>query len=202
MKLNAKFISSYADYQKCPEITKPEYAFIGRSNVGKSSLINALTGVKNLAMTSSKPGKTQLINLFSIDDTWILADLPGYGFAKASQSSRIKWGRMVHDYLKNRSNLTNVFLLVDSRHEPMKSDLEQVTWLASNGIPFSLIFTKIDKQSVSQTTKIIANWTKVLNEHWEELPKMLLTSSESGKGTEELLDYITEINKQIVNQAQ
>ncbi len=199
MKLNAKFISSYDDYQKCPEITKPEYAFIGRSNVGKSSLINSLTGVKNLAMTSSKPGKTQLINLFTIDETWILADLPGYGFAKASQSSRIKWGRMVHDYLKNRTNLTTVFLLVDSRHEPMKSDLEQITWLASNGIPFSLIFTKIDKQSITQTNKILASWTKVLNENWEELPKMFLTSSESGKGTEDVLTYIDEINKQIAN---
>ncbi|ABG59966.1 ribosome biogenesis GTP-binding protein YihA/YsxC [Cytophaga hutchinsonii] len=199
MKMNAKFISSYDDYQKCPEITKPEYAFIGRSNVGKSSLINSLTGVKNLAMTSSKPGKTQLINLFTIEETWILADLPGYGFAKASQSSRIKWGRMVHDYLKNRTNLTTVFLLVDSRHEPMKSDLEQITWLASNGIPFSLIFTKIDKQSLTQTNKILASWTKVLSENWEELPKMFLTSSESGKGTEELLTYIDEINKQIAN---
>lgn len=197
--MNAKFISSYDDYQKCPEITKPEYAFIGRSNVGKSSLINSLTGVKNLAMTSSKPGKTQLINLFTIEETWILADLPGYGFAKASQSSRIKWGRMVHDYLKNRTNLTTVFLLVDSRHEPMKSDLEQITWLASNGIPFSLIFTKIDKQSLTQTNKILASWTKVLSENWEELPKMFLTSSESGKGTEELLTYIDEINKQIAN---
>jgi GTP-binding protein len=197
MKLNAKFISSYDDYKKCPENSLPEYAFIGRSNVGKSSLINMLTGVKNLAMTSSKPGKTQLINLFNIEDSWILTDLPGYGFAKASQSSRIKWGRMVHDYLKNRANLTNVFLLVDSRHDPMKSDLEQVTWLASNGIPFSLVFTKADKQSVTQTNRNLAQWTKVLGEDWEELPKSFTTSSESGKGKEELLAYIHEINQQI-----
>lgn len=199
MKLNAKFISSYDDYQKCPEVPTPEYAFIGRSNVGKSSLINAITGVKNLAMTSSKPGKTQLINLFNIEDKWILAYLPGYGFAKSSQSSRIKWGRMVHDYLKNRSNLTNVFLLVDSRHEPLKSDLEQITWLASNGIPFSLILTKVDKLSNSQTMKNIAIWEAELGKDWEELPKMIITSSESGKGKEELLEYISEINKQISN---
>ena len=199
MKLNAKFISSYDDYVKCPEVPTPEYAFIGRSNVGKSSLINAITGVKNLAMTSSKPGKTQLINLFNIEDKWILADLPGYGFAKSSQSSRIKWGRMVHDYLKNRSNLTNVFLLVDSRHEPLKSDLEQITWLASNGIPFSLILTKVDKLSNSQTMKNIAIWEAELSKNWEELPKMIITSSESGKGKEELLEYISEINKQISN---
>jgi len=199
MKMNAKFISSYDDYTKCPEVPTPEYAFIGRSNVGKSSLINSITGVKNLAMTSSKPGKTQLINLFNIEDKWILADLPGYGFAKASQSSRIKWGRMVHDYLKNRSNLTNVFLLVDSRHEPLKSDLEQITWLASNGIPFSLILTKIDKLSNSQALKNIAIWEAELSKDWEELPKMIITSSESGKGKEELLEYITQINKQISN---
>ncbi|MGN6645297.1 MAG: ribosome biogenesis GTP-binding protein YihA/YsxC [Cytophaga sp.] len=197
MKLNAKFISSYDDYKKCPENSLPEYAFIGRSNVGKSSLINMLTGVKNLAMTSSKPGKTQLINMFNIEDSWILTDLPGYGFAKASQSSRIKWGRMVHDYLKNRANLTNVFLLVDSRHDPMKSDLEQVSWLASNGIPFSLVFTKADKQSVTQTNRNLAQWAKVLGEDWEELPKSFTTSSESGKGKEELLAYIHEINQQI-----
>ncbi|WP_291276079.1 ribosome biogenesis GTP-binding protein YihA/YsxC [Flavobacterium sp.] len=197
MKLNAKFISSYDDYKKCPENSLPEYAFIGRSNVGKSSLINMLTGVKNLAMTSSKPGKTQLINMFNIEDSWILTDLPGYGFAKASQSSRIKWGRMVHDYLKNRANLTNVFLLVDSRHDPMKSDLEQVSWLASNGIPFSLVFTKADKQSVTQTNRNLAQWEKVLGEDWEELPKSFTTSSESGKGKEELLAYIHEINQQI-----
>jgi GTP-binding protein len=199
MKMNAKFISSYDDYKKCIETKTPEYAFIGRSNVGKSSLINSITGVKNLAMTSSKPGKTQLINLFNIEDTWILADLPGYGFAKASQSSRIKWGRMVHDYLKNRSNLTNVFLLVDSRHEPMKSDLEQISWLASNGIPFSLILTKVDKMSTSQTNINVAKWVAELNKNWEELPKMFITSSESGKGKEELLTYIAEINKQILN---
>ena len=197
--MNAKFISSYDDYKKCPEVPTPEYAFIGRSNVGKSSLINSITGVKNLAMTSSKPGKTQLINLFNIEDKWILADLPGYGFAKASQSSRIKWGRMVHDYLKNRSNLTNVFLLVDSRHEPLKSDLEQITWLASNGIPFSLILTKVDKLSNTQALKNIATWEAELGKDWEELPKMIITSSESGKGKEELLEYITEINKQISN---
>jgi GTP-binding protein len=197
MKMQATFISSYDDYTKCPERTTPEYAFIGRSNVGKSSLINSLTGVKKLALTSSKPGKTQLINLFNIEDQWILADLPGYGFAKASQTSRIKWGRMVHDYLKNRSNLMNVFLLVDSRHEPMKSDLEQVTWLASNGIPFSIIFTKIDKLSHSQIGKNIAVWTSELSKDWEELPKMIATSSETGKGNDELLEYIAEINKQI-----
>jgi GTP-binding protein len=199
MKMNAKFISSYDDYKKCPEMSTPEYAFIGRSNVGKSSLINSITGVKNLAMTSSKPGKTQLINLFNIEDKWILADLPGYGFAKASQSSRIKWGVMVHDYLKNRSSLTNVFLLVDSRHEPLKSDLEQITWLASNGIPFSLILTKADKLSNSQINKNIATWETELGKDWEELPKMIITSSESGKGKDELLAYITEINKQISN---
>jgi len=197
MKLNAKFISSYDDYQKCPESKLPEYAFIGRSNVGKSSLINALTGVKNLAMTSSKPGKTQLINLFNVEDSWVLVDLPGYGFAKSSQSSRIKWGRMVHDYLKNREKLTNVFLLVDSRHDPMKNDLEQITWLASNGIPFSLVFTKADKQSVTQTNKTLATWNKILGEEWEELPKTFTTSSESGKGTDDLLNYINEINQQI-----
>ncbi len=199
MKMNATFISSYDDYKKCPEFATPEYAFIGRSNVGKSSLINSLTGVKKLAMTSSKPGKTQLINLFNIEDKWILTDLPGYGFAKASQTSRIKWGQMVHDYLKNRSNLTNVFLLVDSRHDPMKNDLDQITWLASNGIPFSLILTKSDKLSTTQLEKSVAKWIEVLSVDWEELPKMIITSSETGKGKEDLIAYIEEVNKQLNN---
>jgi len=197
MKLNARFISSYDDYTKCPETNTPEYAFIGRSNVGKSSLVNMLTGVKKLAMTSSKPGKTQLINLFDIDGSWILADLPGYGFAKASHNSRIKWEKMVLDYLQNRTNLTNVFLLVDSRHEPLKSDIEKVEWLGESGLPFSLVFTKTDKQSHSQTAKVVAKWNEELEKNWEELPKIFTTSSESGKGKEELVTYIEEINKQI-----
>jgi len=197
MKLNARFISSYDDYQKCPETTTPEYAFVGRSNVGKSSLINVLTGVKKLAMTSSKPGKTQLINLFDIDGSWILADLPGYGFAKASHTSRIKWEKMVLDYLQHRKNLTNIFLLVDSRHDPMKSDIEKIEWLATYGLPFSIVFTKVDKQSANQTAMVMAKWNKELAKNWEELPKIFATSSESGKGKDELVEYILEINKQI-----
>ncbi|MBC7451208.1 MAG: YihA family ribosome biogenesis GTP-binding protein [Cytophagales bacterium] len=199
MKLNARFISSYDDYKKCPEISTPEYAFIGRSNVGKSSLINVLTGVKKLAMTSSKPGKTQLINLFDIEGTWILADLPGYGFAKASHTSRLKWDKMVLEYLKNRVNLTNIFLLIDSRHEPLKPDIEKTEWLASHGLPFSIVFTKVDKQSINQTGMIVAKWNKELAKNWDELPKMFTTSSETGKGKDELVAYILEINKQISN---
>ena len=198
MKLSAQFISSYTDYKNCPDTTVPEYAFIGRSNVGKSSLINFLTGTKNLAKTSSKPGKTQLINLFDINQKeWILSDLPGYGFAKASQTDRKKWSAMIDEYLIHRDNLVNVFLLLDSRHEPLKSDIERVLWLAENQIPFSLVFTKTDKQSKNQTGMILAKWNKELSKNWEELPRIFTTSSESGMGRDEILAFILEVNKQI-----
>ncbi|MFP5470066.1 MAG: ribosome biogenesis GTP-binding protein YihA/YsxC [Bacteroidia bacterium] len=192
----AEFVCSNTDITKCPPADKPEYAFIGRSNVGKSSLINMLTGKKGLAKTSSTPGKTQLINHFIIDDTWYLVDLPGYGYAKASKRERAKWETFIHDYLLKRENLLCLFVLIDSRHEPQKIDLEFMEWLAVKGIPFVMVFTKTDKESARIINKNIANYEEKMFEVWEELPQYFITSSEKKTGREEVLEFISQLNGQ------
>ncbi|MDQ4138956.1 MAG: ribosome biogenesis GTP-binding protein YihA/YsxC [Bacteroidota bacterium] len=193
----AKFVCSNTEVAKCPETNLPEYAFIGRSNVGKSSLINMLTERSKLAKTSSLPGKTQLINHFLINDTWYLVDLPGYGWARVSQTSREKWSKMVKAYLRNRTNLACVFLLIDSRLEPQKSDLEFIQLLGEMGVPFVLVFTKADKQSVQKTQATIAAFRRTLLQSWEELPQIFVTSSEEKKGREELLQFIEQTNAEL-----
>ena len=189
----AEFIISNTDYKKCPKPDKAEFAFIGRSNVGKSSLINMLTGRKNLAKTSSKPGKTQLINHFKIDEQWYLVDLPGYGYAKTSKKNRAAWEQMIADYLIYRENLQIVFVLIDSRLEPQKIDLEFINWLGENQIPFALIFTKADKQSINKGQQNIAKLKRALRATWEVLPPIYLTSSETSLGKNEVSHYIKEI---------
>ena len=181
----------------CPAPDKPEYAFIGRSNVGKSSLINMLTGQKGLAKTSSSPGKTQLINHFLINDSWYLVDLPGYGYAKVSKDSREKWRRMINFYFQKRENLTCVFVLIDARHEPLKQDLEFIDYLGNMGVPFVIVFTKLDKQSSLKTDATIAAYKAELRKTWEELPLIFKTSSEKRIGKDEILSYIDEINEQV-----
>lgn len=190
----ATFICSNTVVDKCPQTDLPEYAFIGRSNVGKSSLINMITSRSKLAKTSSFPGKTQLINHFLINGNWYLVDLPGYGWAKVSKESREKWQKMVKAYLQQRKNLACVFLLIDSRHEPQKSDLDFIQLLGTMGVPFVLVFTKTDKQSARKTQETVGAYKKILSETWEELPPMFLTSSEEKQGREEILDFIESVN--------
>lgn len=191
----AEFVISNTDYKKCPEGNLPEYAFIGRSNVGKSSLINMLCNRKGLAMTSSKPGKTLLINHFIINNEWYLVDLPGYGYATTGKSMRVKLKGIIEGYILYREQLTNLFVLIDSRLEPQKIDLEFMEWLGENGIPFSIVFTKMDKQSATRGNENVENYKAKLLETWEELPPIFVTSSEKMLGKEELLGYIGEINK-------
>lgn len=188
----ADFTCSYVDWKKCPDSKEPEYAFIGRSNVGKSSLINTLTERKGLAKTSNTPGKTQCINFFLINKEWNLVDLPGYGYAKISKKSREEWFKFTKDYLKKREQLRNTFILVDGRIEPQKIDLDFINWMGENGIPFSIIFTKNDK--LKKTQKNIEKFQETLLEYWEELPKMYITSSVTNLGREDVLSYIDEIN--------
>lgn len=195
--LSAEFVISNTDIRKCPDGNLPEYAFIGRSNVGKSSLINMLTEHKKLAKTSGKPGKTQLINHFLINNEWYLVDLPGYGFAKASKTSRAKWEKFIADYLTQREQLVNVFVLLDARLEPQKIDLEFMNWCGEKEIPFSMVFTKIDKLSSSALQKNIARYKKEMLKYWEALPPVFTTSSESKFGREKLLNYIENINQQL-----
>ncbi|RKQ49755.1 GTP-binding protein [Roseivirga pacifica] len=190
---SAAFIISNTDYKKCPKPDLPEFAFIGRSNVGKSSLINMLTDKKNLAKTSGKPGKTQLINHFKIDESWYLVDLPGYGYAKTSKKNREAWEMMISEYLINRENLQLVFVLIDSRLPPQQIDLEFIDWLGENMIPFALIFTKADKQSINKGQQNVAKFRKTMKANWEELPPIFLTSSESKFGKEKVSEYIQEI---------
>ncbi|GJM60143.1 ribosome biogenesis GTP-binding protein YihA/YsxC [Persicobacter diffluens] len=190
---SANFVISNTDISKCPKADKAEFAFIGRSNVGKSSLINCLTERKSLAKTSSTPGKTQLINHFEINNNWYLVDLPGYGYAKVSKTSRSKWGKMIEEYLKKRENLLCTFVLVDSRHEPQKVDMEFMNWMGKNGIPFVIIFTKSDKQSHTKLQSNIAKYRKIMRKNWEELPTMIATSSDDGRGREDVLDFIEEV---------
>ena len=192
---SAEFCISSPDYKKCPKDGRPEYAFIGRSNVGKSSLINMLTGVKGLAKTRGRPGKTQLINHFLINKEWYLVDLPGYGYAKTSKTSREKWGRMMRDYFLHREELTNVFVLIDSRIPPQRIDLEFIDFLGTNGIPLSIVFTKTDKEKQREVMANIKAMKQALKGQWEELPPMFLTSSLTGYGRDAVLDCIEKINE-------
>lgn len=192
----AEYLQSEADWRKCPTPDKPEYAFIGRSNVGKSSLINMLTNHKSLAKTSSQPGKTQTINHFIINKAWYLVDLPGYGFAKTSKTNREKWRKMISDYLLFRENLQLVFVLIDSRIEPQRIDIDFINNLGENGVPFAIIFTKTDKVSGGKAMSNMQKMKNALSETWEELPVMMPSSAVSGHGKEKILDYIEEINQQ------
>ena len=194
---SAEFVISNTDVRKCPEGTRPEYAFIGRSNVGKSSLINMLTARKGLAMTSQKPGKTLLINHFLINKEWFLVDLPGYGFAQRGKEGRENIRRIIESYVLQRPQLTCLFVLLDCRHEPQKIDLEFMEWLGENEVPFAIIFTKIDKISRGRLTENLNKYKERLLETWEELPPIQLSSSETKDGREEILDYIQSINRQL-----
>ena len=191
---NATFVVSNTDYKKCPDTGLPEYAFIGRSNVGKSSLINMLTNNKSLAKTSVRPGKTQLINHFIINKQWYLVDLPGYGYARISKSARAQWQKMTNDYLLQRETLMNTFVLIDSRLTPQQIDLDFISFLGQNGIPLSIVFTKADKQNQRETALNVNAFKKTLSNEWEELPPIFITSSVSGTGRSKILDYIELIN--------
>ena len=191
---SAEFVISNSRVEKCPTTGLPEYAFIGRSNVGKSSLINMLTARKGLAMTSQKPGKTQLINHFIINDAWYLVDLPGYGYARLGKDSRDSLRRMIEDYVLERKELVLLFVLLDCRHDPQKIDLEFVQWLGEEGVPFALVFTKADKLSKSRLAANVEAYKAKLREEWEELPPIFVTSSEERMGRDELLGYIEEVN--------
>ncbi|QZE13187.1 ribosome biogenesis GTP-binding protein YihA/YsxC [Halosquirtibacter laminarini] len=193
----AKFVISNTDPLKCPQSSKPEYAFVGRSNVGKSSLINMLTNQKKLAKTSGRPGKTQLINHFIINEYWYLVDLPGYGYAQVSRTQRRKWQDFVRSYIQHRENLTCVMVLVDVRLEPQQPDTDFIEWLGVNGVPFAIIFTKADKISKNQLAKNVAHYKKELLKTWEELPTTFITSSETKEGSKEVLSYIDQINEQL-----
>lgn len=191
----ARFVISNSDYRKCPADRRHEYAFIGRSNVGKSSLINMLTGRKGLAMTSATPGKTMLINHFLVNDSWYIVDLPGYGYARRSKGDRERLEGIIKNYILGREQMTNLFVLIDSRHEPQKIDMEFMEWLGENGVPFSIVFTKMDKQSPGAAEKQTAAYLTKMLETWEELPPVFKTSSEKGLGRDAILDYIEEMNK-------
>ena len=198
MEINsARFVISNTDVRKCPEGDLPEYAFIGRSNVGKSSLINMLTNQKGLAMTSQTPGKTLLINHFLINDEWYLVDLPGYGYAQRGQEARERLRRIIESYALYREQLTCLFVLLDCRHAPQKIDLEFMEWLGENGIPFAIIFTKIDKISKGRLAENIKVYQEKLMETWEELPPILTSSSEKKEGREEILGFIESVNKSL-----
>ncbi|WP_428330209.1 ribosome biogenesis GTP-binding protein YihA/YsxC [Mucilaginibacter sp.] len=192
----AEFICSNTQISKLPPPVKAEYAFIGRSNVGKSSLINMLTAKKGLAKTSQTPGKTQLINHFLINDHWYIVDLPGYGYARASKSKKADWDKFIHTYLDKRESLQCVLVLIDSRLEPQKIDVEFCNWLGEKGLSFVLVFTKADKQSSIKTDQNIARFRKALLETFEEVPKHFITSAETHAGHDEILGFIDEINKQ------
>lgn len=191
----ARFVVSNTDVTKCPDDRRHEYAFIGRSNVGKSTLINMITGKKNLAMTSATPGKTMLINHFLVDDSWYIVDLPGYGYAQRSKADRARLEKIIKSYILNREQMTNLFVLVDSRHKPQKIDLEFMAWLGENGVPFSLVFTKMDKQSPAAGAKQTAAYLETMLEQWEELPPVFRTSAADGRGRGEILDYIEQLNR-------
>ena len=191
---SAEFVISNSRVEKCPTTGLPEYAFIGRSNVGKSSLINMLTARKGLAMTSQKPGKTQLINHFIINDAWYLVDLPGYGYARLGKDSRDSLRRMIEDYVLERKELVLLFVLLDCRHDPQKIDLEFIQWLGEEGVPFALVFTKADKLSKGRLAANVEAYKAKLHEEWEELPLIFVTSSEERMGRDELLGYIEGIN--------
>ena len=194
---SAEFIISNTDISKCPQHNRPEYAFIGRSNVGKSSLINMLTGRKGLAMTSATPGKTLLINHFLINKDWYLVDLPGYGYAKRGHKQQEELKRIINSYILERPQLTSLFVLIDSRLEPQKIDLEFIEWLGVNAVPFGIIFTKADKLGRGRLTENVKKFLDTLLEQWEELPTHFITSSLDKSGHDEVLDYISTINKSL-----
>ena len=194
---SAEFVISNTDIDKCPNERIPEYAFIGRSNVGKSSLINLLTGHKSLAKTSGKPGKTKLINHFKINDNWFLVDLPGYGYAKVSKKNRSIFAKFIYEYLEKRENLICTFVLVDSRHEPQKIDMLFMEWLGQNQIPFVIIFTKMDKLSSSQLNKNLTKYKTEMLKAWEDIPQTFRSSALSGLGKSEILKFIEQTNTSV-----
>ena len=194
---SAEFVISNTDYRKCPDTNFPEYAFIGRSNVGKSSLINMLTGHKGLAMTSARPGKTLLINHFLINKSWYLVDLPGYGYAKRDRKSQEQIKQIIESYILRREQMTCLFLLVDSRLEPQRIDQTFIEWLGENRVPFAIVFTKADKLGSGKLKLNIQAYLEKLQEQWEELPPYFITSSEDRTGRNELLNYIAKINKEL-----
>jgi GTP-binding protein len=191
----AEFTISNTDIEKCPKPSMPEYAFIGRSNVGKSSLINMLTDRKSLAKISGKPGKTQLINHFLINEDWYLVDLPGYGYASVSKGQRLEFAKFIKKYLETRESLMCLFVLLDSRHKPQKIDLEFMQWLGEKGIPFVMCFTKQDKLSKTESAKNLAHYKKEMLQIWDKLPPLFLTSSAKKTGQEEVLQFIEDTNK-------
>ncbi len=193
----AEFTISNTDVAKCPPGSLPEYAFIGRSNVGKSSLINMLTQRKGLAKTSSTPGKTLLINHFLINGKWYIVDLPGYGYAQRGREQRDQLQHIIRSYIMGRQQMTNLFVLVDGRHEPQKNDMDFMQWLGENSVPFSIVFTKMDKLGRVAGADHVESYKRRLLETWEELPPVFLTSSEDGRGRDELLDYIDSINQSL-----
>ncbi len=194
---NARFVISNSDIRKCPDTGLPEYAFIGRSNVGKSSLINMLTKHAGLAKTSATPGKTTLVNHFIVNESWYIVDLPGYGYARRGNEGRAEIARIIDQYILGRDAMTCLFILLDCRHEPQKIDLEFIQHMGENGVPFVLVFTKSDKISKTALDRNVNNYKKRLLETWEELPPIFCTSSEKGIGREELLDYIEQINNSL-----
>ncbi len=191
---SARFVISNTDVAKCPPEMRHEYAFIGRSNVGKSSLINMLVRRKGLAMTSATPGKTLLINHFLINDQWYIVDLPGYGYAQRGKDTRLELKRIIDSYILGRPQMTNLFLLIDSRHEPQKIDLQFMEWLGENQVPFAIVFTKLDKMSAAVAQRNVDAYCAKLLESWEELPPVFTTSSVDGRGRDQLLDYIEQLN--------
>ena len=197
---SAEFYISSPNYKKCPQDGRPEYAFIGRSNVGKSSLINMLTGVKGLAKTSGRPGKTQLINHFLINNEWYLVDLPGYGYARTSRTSREKWSTMMREYFLHSEELANVYVLIDSRIPPQRIDLEFLEFLGSNGVPLAIVFTKTDKEKQREVMANVKAMKQALKAQWEDLPPMFMSSSLTGYGRDAILDNIEAINQMIKEQ--
>lgn len=195
----ATFVKSSGKWQECPEPDMPEYAFIGRSNVGKSSLINAMMNHKDLAKTSGTPGKTQLINHFLVNENWYLTDLPGYGYAKVSKVLRKDFEKLITNYILNRRNLVNLFVLVDSRHSPQKIDLEFIQWCGESGVPFSIVFTKADKLKPSIAIKNVEAYKNELLKTWADLPEMYVTSAEKKEGCDEILNFIQTTNEFLVN---
>ncbi len=195
-QFKVRFAGSYTTFKDMPQTAKPEFAFIGRSNVGKSSLINMLIG-QNIAKTSAKPGKTQTINLYNVEDKWYLADLPGYGYAKTAKTKRQTWQKMIADYLLKRPELANVFILIDSRLEPQPIDHDFIQWAGKNQIPFAIVFTKTDKISKNELKKVVTQWQKLLSTEWEELPEMFISSAKTKVGRKELLTFIGYVINQI-----
>ncbi|AZI21313.1 ribosome biogenesis GTP-binding protein YihA/YsxC [Chryseobacterium taklimakanense] len=196
---SAEFVKSSGKWQDCPEPNIPEYAFIGRSNVGKSSLINAMMNRKDLAKTSQTPGKTQLINHFLVNEEWYLTDLPGYGYARVSKVQRKDFEKLITNYILNRKNLVNLFVLIDVRHTPQKIDIEFIEWCGENGIPFSIIFTKSDKLKPNAVLKNVENYKNELLKTWEGLPEIYITSAEKKEGTEAILSFIAKTNEFLKN---